>query len=123
MTSRAPSRGGPAHDRTRRAPRAAAISRSRRSTTWCRCSVLGAATRLGYDDGRVGTAARTGNAIAYALGLASWTGLQRLQLRQAYVTGRQHGVSERRICASRSAQANERPARMVAGPQPKQRRA
>lgn len=63
-------------------------------------SVLGAATRLGYDDGHAGTAARTGNAIAYALGLASWTGLQQLQLRQAYVTGRQHGVSERRIGAA-----------------------
>lgn len=68
-------------------------------------SVLGAATRLGYDDGHAGTAARTGNAIAYALGLASWTGLQQLQLRHAYVTGRQHGVSERRIGASRSTPA------------------
>jgi hypothetical protein len=70
-----------------------------------------------------GSAVRTGNAIAYALGLANWTGLQQLQLRQAYVTGRQHGVSERRICASQSALANEGPARLVAGPQPKQRRA
>jgi hypothetical protein len=41
--------------------------------------VLGAAMRLGYDDDRVGTAARTGNAIAYSLDLASWTGLQQLQ--------------------------------------------
>src|SRR5262249_27525681 len=63
-------------------------------------SVLGAATRLGYDDGHAGTAARTRHAIAYALGLASWTGLQQLQLRQAYVTGRQHGVSERWIGAA-----------------------
>lgn len=67
--------------------------------------MLGAATRLGYDDGHAGAAARTGNAVAYALGLASWTGLQQLQLRQAYMTGRQHGVSEGRIGPSRSAPA------------------
>lgn len=71
-------------------------------------SVLGAATRLGYDDGRTGTAARTGNAIAYALALATWTGLQQMQLRQAYMTGREHGVSERRRGDTRSAPASAR---------------
>jgi hypothetical protein len=65
-------------------------------------SELGAAMRLGYDDGRAGLAPRTGNAVAYALGLSRWSGLQQLQLRQAYVTGRQHGVSERRRGDTRS---------------------
>lgn len=71
-------------------------------------SVLGAATRLGYDDGRAGTSARTGNAIAYALALATWTGLQQMQLRQAYMTGREHGVSERLRGNARSAPASAR---------------
>lgn len=69
--------------------------------------MLGVAMRLGYDDGRAGTAARTGNAIAYALSLASWTGLQQLQLREAYVIGRQHDLGERKgRGASRSAPTN-----------------
>jgi len=67
--------------------------------------VLGAATRLGYRDGGAGLAARTGNAIASVLGLASWSGLQQMQLRQAYMAGRQHGVSERRREISRATAA------------------
>ena len=76
-------------------------------------SVLGAATRLGYDDGRAGTSARTGNAIAYALALATWTGLQQMQLRQAYMTGREHGVSERLRGDARSVPASARRTRRV----------
>jgi hypothetical protein len=59
-------------------------------------SALGAAARLGYEDGCAGHATRRGNAIADALGLALWTGLQQLQLRHAYIVGRQHAVAERK---------------------------
>jgi hypothetical protein len=58
-------------------------------------TALGVATRLGYDDGRAGNAARRGNAIALAIGLACWSGLQQLQLREAYLAGRQHAATER----------------------------
>jgi hypothetical protein len=74
-------------------------------------SVLGAATLLGYDDGCTGLTARTGNAIAYALGLSCWSGLHQLQLRQAYLTGRQHRVSERRRDDPRSTVARRPTAR------------
>src|SRR5262249_49883413 len=60
-------------------------------------SVLGAAPRLGYGDGHAGSARAPATRSPTRSGLASWTGLQQLQLRQAYVTGRQHGVNERRI--------------------------
>jgi hypothetical protein len=59
-------------------------------------AVVSEATRLGYDDGCTGAAARRGNGIAEMLGLARWTGLQQLQLRQAYVIGRHHAVAERK---------------------------
>ena len=59
-------------------------------------AVVSEATRLGYDDGHVGAAIRRGNGIAEALGLARWTGLQQLQLRHAYLIGRQHAVAERK---------------------------
>jgi hypothetical protein len=59
-------------------------------------AVVGQATRLGYDDGRAGAATRRGNGVADALGLVRWTRAQQLQLRHAYVIGRQHAVSERK---------------------------
>jgi hypothetical protein len=59
-------------------------------------AVVSEATRLGYDDGSAGAAIRRGNGIAEALGLARWTGLQQLQLRHAYLIGRQHAVAERK---------------------------
>ena len=65
--------------------------------------ILGAATRLGYDDGRAGHRPRRGNAIAGALGLACWNGLQQLQLREAYLAGRQHAEIEHRRTTHRRA--------------------
>ena len=78
-------------------------------------SVLGAAARLGYDDGCAGMTARTGNTIADALGLSRWSGLHQLQLRQAYVTGRQLSISERRRDSPRSA-VTRRPSSLHAQP-------
>ena len=66
-------------------------------------AILGAATRLGYNDGRAGHRPRRGNAIAGVLGLACWNGLQQLQLREAYIAGRQHAEIERRRIANRCA--------------------
>jgi hypothetical protein len=58
--------------------------------------VLGEALRLGYDDARQNHPARTAELIADALGLARWNGLQQLQLRHAYMAGREHVATERR---------------------------
>jgi hypothetical protein len=75
-------------------------------------AVVSEATRLGYDDGRAGAAIRRGNGIAEALGLAYWTGLQQLQLRHAYVIGRQHAVAERKRKGD-AARLATRPSRML----------
>ena len=74
-------------------------------------TVIGHATRLGYHDGRTGAALRRGNGIADALGLARWTGLQQLQLRHAYMIGRQHAVAERKRSEAASRFAMRRAAR------------
>lgn len=60
---------------------------------------------MALPDGRAGHAARRGNAIADFFGLARWTGLQQLQLRTAYMIGRQHAVAEctRSVRTARSA--------------------
>ena len=79
-------------------------------------TVVSEATRLGYDDGRAGAAIRRGNAIAEALGLTRWTGLQQLQLRHAYLIGRQHAVAEHK-CQGEAARRAMRPSR-APGPSP-----
>jgi hypothetical protein len=66
-------------------------------------TILGAATRLGHTDGRAGNRPRRGTGIAIALGLACWNGQQQLQLREAYIAGRQHAEIERRRTADRGA--------------------
>lgn len=75
-------------------------------------AVVSEATRLGYDDGRAGAAVRRGNAVADALGLARWTGLQQLQLHHAYRIGRQHAVAERK-CSDARARLAMRPGRAL----------
>jgi hypothetical protein len=57
--------------------------------------VLGEAVRLDYGDARQNHPARIANPIADALCLAHWNDLQQLQLRYAYMAGREHVAAER----------------------------
>lgn len=57
--------------------------------------VLGEAVRLGYHDARHHHPPRTANLIGDALGLVRWNGLQQLQLRHAYMAGREQCDIER----------------------------
>lgn len=57
--------------------------------------VLGEALRLGYHDERHNHPRRTASQIGDALGLARWSGLQQLQLTNAYQAGREHRANER----------------------------
>jgi hypothetical protein len=52
--------------------------------------VLGEAVRLGYDDARQSGPTRTALSIADVLDLAHWKSTQLLQLRHAYIAGREH---------------------------------
>lgn len=52
--------------------------------------VLGEAVRLGYDDERQNHPPRTALSIADVLDLAHWNNTQLLQLRHAYLAGREH---------------------------------
>lgn len=55
---------------------------------------LGEAMRLGYYDERHDLPQRAGHQVGDVLGLARWHSLQHLQLRQAYVAGREHYMVE-----------------------------
>jgi hypothetical protein len=56
--------------------------------------VLGEAIRLGYHDARQNHPTRTAGVIGDALGLKGWNGLQQLQLRHAYMAGREQVALE-----------------------------